>query len=935
MATRRIFYVNVAGLRVYVDAPDSLSSGEWSSRDNGDGTYTVRQLLDLADNKKIAIEQDWGSEYAADGSTVIGVRAYGVAPRGGARQTAVGGIELVSGGGQSGTVGTTLAAAVVFRVLDPLGQPVQGATVNFVTSLGETDVTSDISDAAGLVSVTWTLDTLADTHSLLGITANGYSTSAAGTAVPDALALLIAVSGDNQVAEVGTALPDPFVVQGTDQYGNLVADGTTIDFAVTAGAGSLDSASADTVNGEASVTLTLGAAAGTNTVQASSNSITLDLTASGTATAQVPAAVAITSGKTQASVTAGSAAAAIVATVTDDVAAPVEGVTVRAAITSGGGSLNVASAVTDVNGHASFTYTTLAFPVQVASIRISADGVVATDTASITSVPGTATKLGIVTQPPTNALSGAVLTSQPQVDVRDANNNRVTGDSTTVLTVAIGTGNGTLSPTGSLTATVASGLATFSGLILNDGDGGTDTLHFTSPGLTGATSNAINVTPPVPSKLAQVRAPADTVAGQVMSPGPQFEIQDAGGARVPGDTSLVTVALDTNPGGGGTLGGTLSVNAIDGTVTFSNLVAGGTVQAGYVLRATSGTLQAALSGSYAVLAAGSYPNEPAGYVTSTANPCISLPVAGAGKDAYGWYDYAAGHNTTIVDPTVMISGDGIPPGTPPSGESAVWRTRWTPLFNGGGGPEHYQHYPISGTDAQRGGVYYRAVIWLDTAFSSGNTAGVKFCFLNQSGGGGYSDLYPKQGTGALGVNTEFTGSLDADNRNMSTNYALKNHRGEWLTVEWWLEANTVDAVGQYADGKLTVWVNGVVVLALTDANFFDVTQAHRWEKMQYTLTYGGGNNHPGILGTGGNGTFTVDTSKGPGPVATNSEVGRLYRFYQYSANADPNVLILETTITANTTTSFSFSGDASGSIRAVPAQGFSIYVDELYVSRRP
>jgi hypothetical protein len=69
---------------------------------------------------------------------------------------------------------------------------------------------------------------------------------------------LIKVSGDNQTAPVGTALPNPLVVQVKDASGNPQS-GVTVNFAVTSGGGSVSPTSAVTgSNGQASTVLTLG-----------------------------------------------------------------------------------------------------------------------------------------------------------------------------------------------------------------------------------------------------------------------------------------------------------------------------------------------------------------------------------------------------------------------------------------------------------------------------------------------------------------------------------------------------------------------------------------------------------------------------------------------------------------------------------------------------
>lgn len=100
----------------------------------------------------------------------------------------------------------------------------------------------------------------------------------------------------------------------------------------------------------------------------------------------------------------------------------------------------------------------------------------------------TPTQLAITTQP-SGAASGSAFTTQPVIEVRDVNNNRVT-TATNSVDVAVNTGSSTLSGTHPLSA--VNGIVSFSDLALTGVD--TDTLIFTSSGLTSAVSNSINVT---------------------------------------------------------------------------------------------------------------------------------------------------------------------------------------------------------------------------------------------------------------------------------------------------------------------------------------------------------------------------------------------------------------------------------------------------------
>src|SRR2546426_1264640 len=117
---------------------------------------------------------------------------------------------------------------------------------------------------------------------------------------------------------------------------------------------------------------------------------------------------------------------------------------------------------------------------------------------------------------------------------------------------------------------------------------GPNVTSYPSPGLTPGTSysyrvRAYNAVGPsdysntatattlsVPTKLGFTVQPSTTVAGQTITPAVKVAIQDAGGNTVTTATSVVTLAIGTNPASG-TLSGTTSVAAVNGGATLSNL----------------------------------------------------------------------------------------------------------------------------------------------------------------------------------------------------------------------------------------------------------------------------------------------------------------------------------------------------------------------------
>jgi hypothetical protein len=116
-----------------------------------------------------------------------------------------------------------------------------------------------------------------------------------------------------------------------------------------------------------------------------------------------------------------------------------------------------------------------------------------------------------------------------------------------------------------------------------------------SGALVGATSNPFNVTIGAPAKLVFSTQPVGAVHGNPLATQPIVQIQDAGG-NLTNSNAQVTVAIGTNPNSG-TLAGTKTVSASNGSATFAGLSIDNTGN-GYTLTASATGLAGATSSPF-------------------------------------------------------------------------------------------------------------------------------------------------------------------------------------------------------------------------------------------------------------------------------------------------------------------------------------------------
>ena len=255
--------------------------------------------------------------------------------------------------------------------------------------------------------------------------------------------IITKANGDNQSGEIGTPLTQPMVVEVRDSNGSPLA-GTSVDFAVTSGGGSISPARAVTdANGQASTTVTLGTAAGPNTVSATATGIgSVTFTATATSLQEPPTQLALT--PASASTNTGSPIS-YQAAVQDQFGNPVTSATgaVTFSATGATGTFSPSATVTPINGVASATFTPSS--AGTATVTASSPGL-ASGTGSLTV---TDLQLSILSGNNQTGTAGTALNNPLVVQVLD-NSTGVPAAGVSVSFSATA-GDGTVSPATSVT----------------------------------------------------------------------------------------------------------------------------------------------------------------------------------------------------------------------------------------------------------------------------------------------------------------------------------------------------------------------------------------------------------------------------------------------------------------------------------------------------
>ena len=232
--------------------------------------------------------------------------------------------------------------------------------------------------------------------------------------------------------------------------------------------------------------------------------------------------------------------------------------TVTVSMISGSATLSGTTTVTAVGGVARFTNLRLDGSGSV-TLRFVASGL--TQTTATVNVTQTPASLAVVTHA-NGAGTGVPFTTQPVVRVLDQAG-LVVGTATTPVTAAVNTGTGTLS--GTTTVNAAGGIARFTDLAIVGG--GPHTLSFSAPGLASVLSASFVVSQTAVG-LAVTTQPAGATRDAPFVTQPKVEVRDGANGLVRTSVALVTATVAS---GSGALAGTMTVAAVNGVATFTNL----------------------------------------------------------------------------------------------------------------------------------------------------------------------------------------------------------------------------------------------------------------------------------------------------------------------------------------------------------------------------
>ncbi len=550
-----------------VTTGSGILTGATTTTSNGQATLGSWKLGTTAGANTLTV-----SCLAAQTATVTGTGTPDVAAT----------IAINAGNNQAASVNSTVNVAPSVIIKDQYKNTVADGTVaTFSVTAGGGSITGgSASTINGIATLgTWKLGAAAGTNTMTATTGALLPVTFNAVAVPLAPTSIVINTGDTQTATVNTKVALAPSVLVKDQQGNPTADGTTVTFTITSGAGTITGGTALTTNGIATLgSWTLGKILGTNTLSVTCASAPA-LTITATGVADAPASVVATAGNAQSATVGTNVAVAPAAIVKDQYGNLVpDGTLVLYQVVSGGGSISggVASTLSGVATLTSWTLGSTPGANSISATCVSLQPLLFIATATAIAPASIALNAG-GTQSATVNKNVAIA---PSVVIKDANGNLIADGTTVTFTVA--TGGGTV--VGG-TATTTAGIATLGSWKLGT-SAGPNSLTVTSGPAQALTISATG-TPDVPATITINNNNKSATVGTAIAPLPVAIVKDQFGNTVANGTT-VTFAVAT--GGGSVTGSAPTTNAGAATLGTWTL---GTTSGANTLTVTSGTAPAA------------------------------------------------------------------------------------------------------------------------------------------------------------------------------------------------------------------------------------------------------------------------------------------------------------------------------------------------------
>lgn len=264
----------------------------------------------------------------------------------------------------------------------------------------------------------------------------------------------------------------------------------------------------------------------------------------------------------------GTSTSTITITAKDAYGNPIPGIPdVNVVVASTGTGNTIVQPTTATNASGQTTATMSSTLAESKTISATINGTAITDTAAAVFTTPSPSPSQCIVEATTPVVADGTSTTIITITANDAYGHPIPGiPAASIVVSSTGTGNTIGPPT---TATDASGQTTAT---MKSTVAETKTISATIGGVSVTDTAVVIFTAGAPAQLGFITSPGQTPAMAVLSPHPQVAIQDASGNMVTDSNAPVTVEIKAGTGAAGaTLSGTLTVNAVNGVATFSDL----------------------------------------------------------------------------------------------------------------------------------------------------------------------------------------------------------------------------------------------------------------------------------------------------------------------------------------------------------------------------